>query len=450
MKRLLIVSPHFPPTDTVDMHRVRMNVGHYRAHGWEPVVLAVAPEFAGRLQDSRLARTLPADVPIHRTGAVPHGLATRLGLSALGIRAYWHLALAGDKLLRNAICDKRPFDLAFISTTAFPAMVLGSRWKRRFGLPFVLDFQDPWATASATSVEHRRRGLKHGIMRGLHAFLEARTVPEASGLMVVSGAYIEALCRHYPMARSIPAEVIPFGYSVSDHACARENGTPWPKLAGKPSSNVPTGLFAGRLGKPFARSLQTLLDLAALAPSGTVLERMHLFFLGTGYQAYGNPEEVVSFTKATSMASRIVERPDRLPFLDAIRSLDEADLLIILGSEDLAYQPSKLHQYLVMNKPILIVAPAGSPLMEQTNGLASVIQVEVGRKLDSDAAVRLSIRLERALALDAAGYAERAGLGQSFEASTLARRECALFDAAHQLARPDLTHVEVNQAEAFC
>jgi len=41
MKRVLIVSPNFPPINAPDMQRVRMSLPFYRDNGWEPVVLAV-------------------------------------------------------------------------------------------------------------------------------------------------------------------------------------------------------------------------------------------------------------------------------------------------------------------------------------------------------------------------------------------------------------------------
>ncbi|NJM63821.1 MAG: hypothetical protein HC849_32625, partial [Oscillatoriales cyanobacterium RU_3_3] len=34
--------------------------------------------------------------------------------------------------------------LVFFSTTIFPVMLLGKRWWQKFGVPYVLDFQDPW------------------------------------------------------------------------------------------------------------------------------------------------------------------------------------------------------------------------------------------------------------------------------------------------------------------
>ena len=37
MRRVLIVSPSFPPISAADLHRVRMSLPYYREFGWEPI-----------------------------------------------------------------------------------------------------------------------------------------------------------------------------------------------------------------------------------------------------------------------------------------------------------------------------------------------------------------------------------------------------------------------------
>ncbi len=44
MRRVLIVSPHFPPTNAPDHQRVRMSLPYFQENGWEPVVLAVTAD----------------------------------------------------------------------------------------------------------------------------------------------------------------------------------------------------------------------------------------------------------------------------------------------------------------------------------------------------------------------------------------------------------------------
>ena len=49
-RRVLMVSPHFPPDTNAAAHRVRLLAPHLPQFGWEPVVVAVDPDgYEGRL-----------------------------------------------------------------------------------------------------------------------------------------------------------------------------------------------------------------------------------------------------------------------------------------------------------------------------------------------------------------------------------------------------------------
>ena len=58
-KSVLIISPHFPPINAPDHQRVRMALPYFRELGWEPVVLAVQPEFSENSRDDSLMVTVP-------------------------------------------------------------------------------------------------------------------------------------------------------------------------------------------------------------------------------------------------------------------------------------------------------------------------------------------------------------------------------------------------------
>ena len=105
MKRVLIVSPSFPPTSSPDLHRVRTSLPHYRDFGWQPYVLAVEPEAHGGLLEPELLATVPRDVPIVRCGAVPVRLTRAVGITAVGLRALGHLHAAGARLIRQHAID---------------------------------------------------------------------------------------------------------------------------------------------------------------------------------------------------------------------------------------------------------------------------------------------------------------------------------------------------------
>lgn len=418
MRRLLIISPHFPPADVVDMHRVRMNARYYRDNGWDPVVLAVKPEAAGRLVDQRLCALAPPDVRVVRTGALPRAITRPFGLTALGLRAYFQLGAAGDRL-----CAELKPELVFFSTTAFPVLALGARWKARFGVPFVADLQDPWFTAPASSLAFRRTDPKAKLMNAINRTLERRTMNAVDGLIAVSGDYYPPLIETFPRLADIPRAVIPFGNEPADLEAARDLGEPkLGAIGGK------VGLYAGRVGPDMTTALDALFAVlrAGAAPD------LKILFQGTSYQR-GDTRKVVEPQAArVGVTDRIVEAPDRLSLLDALRALTEADLLVILGSDDLAYQPSKLFQYLSTDRPVLCVAPAGSRIEAVVSGLDSVFLLAPD-EAPATAAARLNAWLAPRLGRAVKPSPARREVVETYSARRLAAAECALFD---QVAGP--------------
>ena len=128
IKKVLIISPNFPPLNTADMHRVRQSLPYFKQLGWEPVVITVEEAYAGAYsKDELLLYTVPEDIEIHKVKALPVKHTRKFGMGSLSMRAYWHIKKKGNELLR-----KNKFHLVYFSTTAFHVMALGPYWKKKF------------------------------------------------------------------------------------------------------------------------------------------------------------------------------------------------------------------------------------------------------------------------------------------------------------------------------
>jgi len=121
------------------MQRVRLALPCLREHGWDPTVLAIAPDSIEGGCATAAGENLPGR---HTRGARVGSVAAADALARVG-NLWWRcgraLTRAGEALLAA-----EHFDLVFLSTTQFSAFQLGPRWRRRFGVPYVLDYQDPW------------------------------------------------------------------------------------------------------------------------------------------------------------------------------------------------------------------------------------------------------------------------------------------------------------------
>src|SRR5688572_26967777 len=78
MRRVLMVSPHFPPDTSAGTHRVRLLAPHLPAAGWEPTVVTVDPSAYEGALDPDLAALVPSTVRIVRAPALSSERTRRL------------------------------------------------------------------------------------------------------------------------------------------------------------------------------------------------------------------------------------------------------------------------------------------------------------------------------------------------------------------------------------
>src|SRR5262245_58633605 len=165
-----MVSPHFPPDTTAATHRVRLLAPHLPRYGWAPTVVTVDPrDYEGRL-DPDLVALVPGWLPVVRARAWAPARTRRFGIGDLGLRALAGLHAACRDLLRS-----QRFDALFVTISPTYPALLGLVLKRRFGVPFVLDYQDPWVGAWGSTVggaPDGRPDLKSRLSRLLGLTLE--------------------------------------------------------------------------------------------------------------------------------------------------------------------------------------------------------------------------------------------------------------------------------------
>jgi glycosyltransferase involved in cell wall biosynthesis len=354
MRRVLIVSPHFCPVNAADMHRVRLALPHLRAHGWEPVVLALAPEtIEGAVLEPLLGKTYPADIRIVRTRGLSHRLTRPLGFGGLWLRAGRALRLAGDALLAA-----EKFDLVFFSTTRFDAFALGPRWLKRHGIPYVLDYQDPWVNDyyARTGTPPPGGRLRYALFHRRALRTEPGVLRRAAGLVSVSPAYIEDLARRYPWFDRRRAEILPFGSSPLDLELAAALRPDHPIIP--EHDGFQHLVYAGRAGPDLAPALRLLFrglaDLRRDHPRTAARLRLH--FIGTSYAppALARPT-VLPVAAEFALAETVREHPARVPYLEALHYLTRADAVLALGSDDPSYNPSKIVPCLFARRPLLAV-----------------------------------------------------------------------------------------------
>src|SRR6185503_10716193 len=101
--KILIIAPHFPPSNLAAVHRSRLFAQHLPSFGWQPVILAVDEKYYEEKLDHHLTRLLPEGLRIEKVSAFPITHPRLIG--DLGLRAFWQLYKRAKRLIREEKID---------------------------------------------------------------------------------------------------------------------------------------------------------------------------------------------------------------------------------------------------------------------------------------------------------------------------------------------------------
>jgi hypothetical protein len=418
LKNVLIVSPHFPPVDLPDMHRVRVSLPYLREFGWNATVLTVAPKYVEGSQEPRYAEYLPSGTAVTRTYALPARWTRKIGLGNLGLRAFPFLYAAGSNLLARG-----RFDLVYFSTTVFTAFPLGRMWKRRFGVPVAIDMQDPWVNDYYDKHPQAQKPPKYRIASRLHRLLEPWSMAAVDGSIAVSGAYIDNLAARYPCLRGKPGMVLPFGAAPKDFDGVRS--TPQANRFFDPADGMIHAVYIGRGGQDMWTALRLVFAAlkTGLRESPELFGKLQLHFIGTDYApAERSQKNIEPLAESLGVAEYVREYSQRVPYFEALQVLRDAHMLLLPGSDDPQYTPSKIYPYILARKPLLAI-------LHESSGACGVVRSTNAGKVVTFGGVEDVYRAWREILRDLTLIPETDWqVFEKFTAREMTRRQCEFFD----------------------
>ena len=359
-QKVLIISPRFPPINAPDLHRVRHSLPHVEDYGWTVEVWRVAPSLVERERDPLLVDTLPDDASVHTVGALDPGWTRLAGLGSLPLRSlpfyFWH---GTRRLARGDI------DLMYFSTTAFPVTILGRYWKQRFGVPYVIDVQDPWHTDYYLGKPPEEQPPKFWFSYRLNKYLEPVAMRGVDGIISVSQGYCDTLQERYENIDPSMCEVIPFGAAEVDFEVMEESGVTQPLV--DPDDDTIDVVYAGRGGHDMATAARGVFGALRRGrdEQPSLFGRVRMYFVGTSYAPTGEGEKTIEpIAEEYGVADAVTERTDRIPYFQSLRLLRDADHLVVPGSDDPDYTASKLYPYILSRRPVLAVFHENSSVVD--------------------------------------------------------------------------------------
>jgi hypothetical protein len=350
LKKVLIISPYFPPSNAADMQRIRMSLPYFKNFGWEAEVVSVANEHSDISKDELLLLSVPENIRIHTVGAFSKKYTSKVGLGSIALRSLWFY-----KQKVNQLLTANHYDLIYFSTTQFPVCILGAYWKKKFGIPYIIDMQDPWHSTYYQDKTKNERPAKYWFSYRLNKYLEPIAMKNVSGIISVSEAYIKTLQERYQNINSIPSSTITFGAFKKDFDIAKENLSVIPSVI-TPIKNSLNIVYVGRGGYDMQAAVILLFKAfkKGLEKSPEIFQCIKIHFLGTCYAPAGKGKKSIKpLADEMGIGDYIAEETDRIPFYQTLNTLKSANILFIPGSDDPQYTASKIYPYILAQKPLI-------------------------------------------------------------------------------------------------
>ncbi len=343
MKNILIISPHYPPSNLAAVHRSRLFAQHLPKFGWNPIILTVDERDYEESLDWNLHALLPKNQRIDIVRAVPITKPRLIG--DIGLRAFFQLRKRALELV-----ESESIDFVYIPIPTFYTALIGPYLYRKTRVKYGIDYIDPWVHKFPGSDKVFSR---HWFSMHIAKFLEPKAVKYSSLITGVADGYYQGVIDRNPhLLKSCVFAAMPYGGEASDHSGLNQLQLE-PYLFKK--NEKFQFVYAGAMLPNAYGPLESIFK--AIAVDSMKFDDVEFHFIGTGYSA----NDAQSFNikplaeKYGLWNTLVYEYPKRIPYLDVLLHLSLADAVFILGSTEPHYTPSKTYQGVLSKKPILAV-----------------------------------------------------------------------------------------------
>lgn len=329
MKRVLVLAYHFPPEGGPAVQRVLKFVKYLPENGYQPVVLTAKHPLPVR--DASLLAELPSGVRVHRIMDWAAWMPS-FWRRAVGRRRFPDRHISWRKTaVRRAvrIVREEGIDLLFASSPPHSVQVIASEIADRTGIPWVADLRDEWSHDPVYCRGQEER----------HRETEIRTLAASRAVVTVTPGWKTNFSR--TLGIRIPVHFIPNGYDPADFSGMRRR----PPEHGR----VLRLLYSGRISSKHSPKefLDALRGEFHRHPEWR--DRIEIRIMGSD----GNRRALLG---RRDLEDRVKFVPYR-PHAECIRTLEEADVLLLLATSGMQSEalPGKLYEYMATGKPILAV-----------------------------------------------------------------------------------------------
>lgn len=364
MKKILILYPHFPPSNLAGVHRPRLFAQHLPAFDWEPTILTVHEDFYEEAPDWNLVKLLPQNLRIEKVNAFKVTKPRLIG--DIGLRAFFQLYKKAKQLIKQ-----EGFDFLYIPIPSFYCALLGRMLHHSTGIKYGIDYIDPWVHQFPGS---NKIFSRHWLSTQVAKFLEPIAIKKASLITGVAEGYYEAVLQRNPhLKKQAITGAMPYGGEINDHSIV-------PQLQNIhylfTKNNKVQLVYAGAMLPKAYAPLRAI--FAAIQQQRPLFENIEFHFIGTGSKVDDDKSfNIKPHAEEFGIWQQVVfEYPKRIPYVEVLAHLNIADGIFILGSTEPHYTPSKTYQGVLSKKPLFAVLHTKSTAVEviQKSGAGMVLK----------------------------------------------------------------------------
>lgn len=366
-RRIALVSGHFVPSNLVGAQRARLWSRYLPEFGWEPIVVTADPRQYEEKPDPDLEHLVAKDLRVIHAPTWSTGPVRLVG--DVGIRSF-----AGCYRVLAGLAGRSEIDFVLVTIPSNFLAPVGRLIHRRFGLPYGIDYQDPWVNPFPGSDVRFSRAWASYTLAGV---LEPWSVRDAALITGMAPGYVAGMLERNPeVARRARLAYMPMGTAPEDYELVRA-------LHKKPFLFDPAD---GRFHMTYAGALlpagivvldSFLAGLAALRrASPGQASRLKVHFVGTGSSPDDpNGHRVLPRARQAGVEDMVDEHPNRIGYVDALNHLECSSAVLVLGSTEPHYTPSKVFQGLLSRRPLFAM------LHEASTAVALVRSSHAGRAM---------------------------------------------------------------------
>lgn len=345
MKNILIIYPHWPPSNLAGVHRPRLIANNLKDFDWHPIVLTVHEKYYEELPDYDLVKLVQPEVEVIKTKAFP--LMKPRIIGDIGLRAFPYLYRSALNILRT-----RKIDFVWIPVPSFYVAILGRILHRKTGVPYGIDYIDPWIR----DISNRRnlRSIFSNVVAGL---LEPYALKKASLISGVSEGYYKPAIKRVFGKKEIKHVAMPYGFDPIDHKIVLNSlSFPWGDL-----NKIKPIVYAGALLPNSVLFLECMMAAVKKMKSlNQWPEDVKFYFIGVGS---GSSDLIFKLAEKFNISDYFLFT-ERRPYLEVLNLLKFSYANLVLGSTEKHYTASKIFQNLLSGKPVISVFNSNSSAVE--------------------------------------------------------------------------------------